>query len=85
MSDEIKVENKEKTEKDPQKVDDTGPAEAEKKDQQQWDEMNKWVLNEWENAIPKEITDLVNRLHTLSEDETFISKFTEKIVKGIGD
>jgi hypothetical protein len=85
MSDEIKVENKEKTEGDSQKANASAPAEAEKKDQQQWDEMNKWVLNEWENAIPKEITDLVNRLHTLSEDETFISKFTEKIVKSAGD
>jgi hypothetical protein len=85
MSDEITVENKEGTENDPQKTNTTAPAEAEKKDQQQWDEMNKWILNEWENAIPKEVTDLVNHLHALSEDEVFISKFTEKIVKGIED
>jgi hypothetical protein len=70
---------------DEEKVDYQKPTEeAEALEQQQWDEMNEWVRRQWADAVSKEVTDLADQLHTLTEDRTFINKFISKIVKGTG-
>jgi len=81
MSDETKIKDEEKIEVDSQELAD----DAEKVEQQQWDEMNELVFTEWQNAMTKEVTDLANHLHVMAKDPTFISKISKKIVKSIED